>query len=170
MRIKKTSATAPIQAQVLNTNSGSEIDTYSCNYINNIRKIAMASLSTTPTVANGAVIPYDTYDTTTQSLSWDDINKGIVIGAGINKVLVSANLHIRYTATNSVTYGFGVLKNNTEVANGRCYKATNNPISCSSSGVLIDVEEGDIIQMTIVSTSESPQLTGMTNLTVEVVN
>lgn len=36
MRIKKTSATAPIQAQVLNANSVSEVDTYSCNYINDI--------------------------------------------------------------------------------------------------------------------------------------
>ena len=34
MRIKKTSATTTISAQVVNTQSDSEIDTYSCNYIN----------------------------------------------------------------------------------------------------------------------------------------
>lgn len=34
MKIKKTSETTPIQANVVNTNSNSTTDSYSCNYIN----------------------------------------------------------------------------------------------------------------------------------------
>ena len=37
MRIKKTSATTTISAQVVNTPSNSETDTYSCNYINGVQ-------------------------------------------------------------------------------------------------------------------------------------
>ena len=35
MRIKKTSQTTPIQAQVVNTQSNSTTDSYSCDYVNN---------------------------------------------------------------------------------------------------------------------------------------
>ena len=35
MRIKKTSQTIPIQAQVVNTQSNSTTDSYSCDYVNN---------------------------------------------------------------------------------------------------------------------------------------
>ena len=35
MRIKKTSQTTPIQAQVVNTKSNSTTDSYSCDYVNN---------------------------------------------------------------------------------------------------------------------------------------
>ena len=35
MRIKKTSQTTPIQAQVVNVNSNSTTDSYSCDYVNN---------------------------------------------------------------------------------------------------------------------------------------
>lgn len=170
MRIKKTSGTTPIQAQVLNAESVSEVDTYSCNYINNIRKIATASLDTITSVANSEVINFDTFDSTTTALTWDSTNKGIAIGAGIHKILVSANLHIRYSSGNSVTYGFTIVNGGTEISNARCYKATTNPISCSSAGVLVDVEEGDIIQMTVVSTSGTPDLTFKTSLTVEAIN
>lgn len=170
MRIKKTSATAPIQAQVLNAESVSEVDTYSCNYINNIRKIATASLNTVTSVGNGGVINFDTFDSTTTALTWNSTDKGIAIGAGIHKILVSANLHIRYTSSNSATYGFAIVNNGTEISNARCYKATTNPITCSSSGVLVDVEEGDLIQMTVVSSSGAPDLTFKTSLTVEAIN
>lgn len=37
MRIKKTSATTPIQAQVVNTYSDSQINSYSCDYINDLQ-------------------------------------------------------------------------------------------------------------------------------------
>lgn len=36
MRIKKTSTTSTLQAQVLNTQSNSQVDTYSCDYIDNM--------------------------------------------------------------------------------------------------------------------------------------
>ena len=170
MRIKKTSATAPVQAQVLNANSGSEIDTYSCNYINNIRKIATATISAFQTLSDQSIIDFGTFNTTTSLLTWDSTNKGIVIGTGISKVLISGNVHIRYTSSNSVTYGLSILKNGTIVGNSRCYKPTNNPISCSFASSLIDVEEDDIIQMAIISTSGSPTVTDVTNLTVEAIN
>ena len=35
MRIKKTSATTPVQAQVINTYSDSQSNSYSCDYVNN---------------------------------------------------------------------------------------------------------------------------------------
>lgn len=38
MRIKKTSETRPLAARVLNVNSGSQTDAYSCNYVNNVLK------------------------------------------------------------------------------------------------------------------------------------
>ena len=100
MRIKKTSQTTPIQAEVVNAYSTSEENSYSCNYMN--RKIAMATLSNVISVGNQGVVGFDTFDSTTELLTWDSTNKGIVIGAGISKILVSANLHIRYSSSNFV--------------------------------------------------------------------
>ena len=155
---------------VYNELSSSTVDTYSCDYVNNIRKIATASVSSSITIANQEIIDFDTLNTTTNELTYDSTEKGIVIGEGISKVLVSANLCIRYTSNNNVTYGYLVTKNDTEILSARCYKATTNPISCSSAGVLVNVEEGDIIQMSMISTSGSPSLTTTTSLTVEVIN
>ena len=45
MRIKKTSQTTPIQAQVVNTQSNSTTDSYSCDYVNGLQ-----TYSTTETV------------------------------------------------------------------------------------------------------------------------
>lgn len=59
MRIKKTSATTPIQAQVVNTYNESQTNSYSCNYINSPDKTIIANdfvcknIFNTNTIING---------------------------------------------------------------------------------------------------------------------
>lgn len=105
-------------------------------------------------------------------LTYNTTNKNIVVGADVSHVLVSGCVYVNYNAENSKTYGGRILKNNTEVNRFQIYKSANAPISASGCPILIEVEEGDTIEMDIVSTSSSAQSFGgsHTNITVEVVD
>ena len=46
MRIKKTSATTSLPAQVVNTYNTSDSDTYSCDYINNSESYSTSEIKT----------------------------------------------------------------------------------------------------------------------------
>ena len=64
MRIKKTSATTPIQAQVVNTYSDSQINSYSCDYINGIVESGGTSDNYYVKYADGTLICYQKYSAT----------------------------------------------------------------------------------------------------------
>lgn len=56
MRIKKTSQTTPVQAEVVNTYSESESNAYSCNYVNNINNYSTSETFTGKHWVNGKPI------------------------------------------------------------------------------------------------------------------
>lgn len=71
MRIKKTSQTTPIQAQVVNTQSNSTTDSYSCDYVNGLNEY-----STTETVCGtflGKPLYRKVYTGSTSSATGDNI-------------------------------------------------------------------------------------------------
>ena len=110
-------------------------------------------------------------------LTWDSVNKGIKIGAGISKVKVSANCIQIVKAVG--LYGCYIAKNGTKLANAvnvgfNYITITENLWQTSLQPVLIDVTEGDYIYL-VGYTETTSAITyrayegSSTNLTVEVV-
>lgn len=93
MRIKKTSQTTPIQAQVVNTQSNSTTDSYSCNYVNSLKpKILQIGLTQDTLMPNVSAwthqkIPFDKIDYNTASdLTFSSINNNIIIGDNVSHI------------------------------------------------------------------------------------
>ena len=110
-------------------------------------------------------------------LTWDSVNKGIKIGAGISKVKVSANCIQIVKAVG--LYGCYIAKNGTKLTNAvnvgfNYITITENLWQTSLQPVLIDVTEGDYIYL-VGYTETTSAITyrayegRSTNLTVEVV-
>ena len=110
-------------------------------------------------------------------LTWDSVNKGIKIGAGISKVKVSANCIQIVKAVG--LYGCYIAKNGIKLENAvnvgfNYITITENLWQTSLQPVLIDVTEGDFLYL-IGYTETTSAITyrayegRSTNLTVEVV-
>ena len=78
MRIKKTSNTRAIAGKVLNVNSGSTTDTYSCDYINDCNTYSTSEVNTGKTWIDGKPIYRVVTEFTTPSTSsWLNVSTNI---------------------------------------------------------------------------------------------
>lgn len=99
-------------------------------------------------VPNNAIVTFNTENHIGNKLTFSNSNR-IVIGSGISKVLVSASVGVRYPATNDKKYAFSIIKNGAYIQGAGAYnqKKFNEPVSACIGGILIDVQEGDYIQL-----------------------
>ena len=175
MRIKKTSQTTTTQAQVVDGYSTSTIDSYSCNYANNIIKknIMTIYIIQNTDVSDGSTIPFTNSKSVGSKLTFE--SNGIRIGTGISKIKINITVGIRYSASTSQVYGATLLINGNDptdnsgnIVEARAQKSIGEPISASSGERLIDVSEGDLLTVKIVAGATCP-CTPNTFVTVEVV-
>lgn len=140
MRIKKVSQTTPSSAQVVDGYSTSSSDSYSCNYVN--KSMATFSYSDASNISAGSTVPIDTTDVSVGGKFTLNSNK-IVIGAGVTKVKVSAQ--VWYSSGSTTRQWFFMYKNNDYfnqiIAYGRTYECVN------FSPKVISVSEGDTIEL-----------------------
>lgn len=144
MRIKKTSETRPLSARVLNVNSGSQTDTYSCDYLNADAITIRLSTSQEITGTTDTKISFDTVvNQAGTNLTLDTTNNQVKIGKGISYVVVSVQLTFN-SITNSAIRRVSIYKNSSTVARGMGVLGANfSSINCVS--FLIPVEENDTI-------------------------
>lgn len=129
---------------VVNTN---DIDTQ--NAINHINEYITASPSSdvTLTTTNATKLSLDTSTSVGSSLSLD--NGSILIGAGVSKILINANILFSTGGTGSSTSdrkGINIQKNTTTV-HYCSIPSTATYIGCSLSSFLLDVQENDVITL-----------------------
>lgn len=166
--IIKAYQSAGIVATVVdNLNSTSTTDALSANQGRMLkRKVATAVLATETTMNDG-VIPLDSISSTTSLLTLS--NNGIRIGAGISKILISANAFFNVQGDNN-TYSWTQIRQNDSGVSTAITTNINWFSSTVHSPRMINVQEGDIINLyklsnetTIIRTESN------TYLTVEVV-
>lgn len=150
----------------LNTLSNS-IDSLS---VKTQKHIMTLKLEQNATVNDGKKIPLNGIKNVGDKLSYE--NNGIKIGAGVQKILISANGSIQYTAP-AGQYAVLPKKNDQSIANdnyrGNSLKHNNTQVasSCVLSPFLLEVEEGDVI--TLYKLGANCVVRPETWLTVEVV-
>lgn len=170
MRIKKTSQTTPTQGQFVNGYSTSVLDGYTCNYMNGKleKNVITCQLETTDNFDNGETIILN--NTLSVGTKLTNSNGNIKIGTGVSKVLISAQIYINYSASNSKVYGFGILNGNDEINTTRVQKSIGQPLTVSSGTIMANVQENDEISMVFVTDSSNvPIVNTKTFLTVEVI-
>ena len=172
MRIKKVSQTTPVQAQIVDGYSESTTDGYSCNYVNEEikRNVITCKLASNGNYNLNTIIPLNDVTIIGDKLTYS--NSKIKVGAGVNKVLVSAQMYINYSATNNKVYGFAILQGSDENISVRCQKTVEDPISVSSGTVLLNVQENDEFSMKLIAStglSNIPINANNTFITIEVV-
>lgn len=100
-------------------------------------------------------------------------NNEIVIGTGVTKVKVSANMRISTSVANAIGVNLNVCKNGEVIASNRTSLGSKSYDGLTTAPCLIEVSVGDTICMQWwFSTSQSVTIsgtTGSTYLTVEVV-
>lgn len=134
------------------------------------KSVMTLTMSTTQSsVASNTIVKFDQENHIGNGLSFNSSTRAIVIGAGISKVLVGYSLGVRYTASTGKSYGGVLIKNGSTIYNTQAFahKSIGEPISCSTFGVLIDVQEGDYIQLKTNFTATADITDVATSLTVE---
>ena len=172
MRIKKVSQTTPAQAQIVDGYSESTTDGYSCNYVNNLNKRHIITVSKSvyqSSVADQSQVTFDQAISTGTKLTL--LNNNIVIGAGVSKILASCVLSSRYNSTVNQQYGCQIRKNGQAINLQAVSIKTVASKVCSAtiSPSLIEVQEGDTISMYTNFGATADISADYTGLTVEVV-
>lgn len=133
------------------SNLSNSLETLSNTVTTGLQKHIMTlKLEQNTTVNEGKKIPLNGIKSLGDKLSYD--NNGIKIGAGVQKVLISANGSIQYTAS-AGQYCVLIKKNDQSIANdnyrGNSLKHNNTQVasSCVISPFLLEVEEGDVISL-----------------------
>lgn len=123
----------------------SDTNVYNCNYINKItKKVATARLDVSlNNVVSPQIIAMDNIVSNTTLLTLE--NGGIKIGAGVSKVLVSAN-YFGIKETNDF-YLWSSIKNGTEEVSISIVPAIAYFGAAVHSPKMIEVNEGDIIYL-----------------------
>ena len=173
MRIKKIYQGELPENKILNTESTSQTDTYSCDYINKVNACATATITENTTASNTVQkIPLTDIVTDSDLLTLSD--GGIRIGAGINKVLVSANVRFYTLPTSALgSREATIYKNSTVITRAIETKTLDlqNYVTCPIPPVLIEVSEGDVIYLHSYSVQTDEEVSSSANetrLTVEV--
>ena len=151
MRIKKTFQTTVPTGKVLNSQTESNVDTYSCNYVNQIGKTAKINLDpagqnfpqNTSITVNFNTIQYNQISNLTL-----DGNK-IVIGAGIHTILLTA----RY-ACPSGSYGKYIYISKEGYDGVLAFKMTKYDNTLETS-MVIPVQEGEKYYITAYQENNS---------------
>lgn len=131
-----------------------------------------ATLSTTKTLSttNYEKLPIDTDNTVGTLLTLDTVNNVVKIGAGITKVMVSANVLFSTGGTSSTRRGISIYKNSSQII----YNSTKGDTTytgCSIAPYILDVQENDTIGLYAINQGASGSVISATNtyLTVKVV-
>ena len=128
----------------VNNYSTSTTDSYSANYVNNLveRQIATANFTNDKTSLPGGVLTFDTLKSSSSNLTLS--SGGIRIGAGISKVLVSANVFFQWTSANQDYLYMAIRKGSTNVSSSIEAQPFNYAFATLSfAPVYVDVQEGD---------------------------
>ena len=151
--IIKSFQSAGVVANVVKTKAESDNDVYSCNYVNDainevkgiaIKKIATAQLNASLIdITAPQIIAMDNIVSNTTLLTLE--NGGIKIGAGISKVLVSAN-YFGIKSTNEL-YMWTSIKNGANEVSISITPGIVNFGAVVHSPKTIEVNEGDIIYL-----------------------
>ena len=170
--IIKAFSSAGLVANVANGYSTSQNDTYSCDYVNKktIRKIATVALESSVEMTSG-IIPLSriVYATVHAPEGLTFYNNGIKIGAGISKILVSANIFAETTNYNDYLWT-RIQKNGLE-ASAAIAPYICGYVTTSHSPLLLSVSEGDVINLYKIDNTSATVRGNITNtfMTVEVV-
>jgi sporulation protein YlmC with PRC-barrel domain len=134
------------------------------------KNIITARLSSTTTIGNINIIPFDTVSSVGDKLTYNSTSNSIIIGSGITKVLVNANLQLQGSSPKD-GYSAYLYKNGAAVSYARAFiyktDATNIPNGCVISPILLDVKEGDSLSLYKYGSSGDVRIE--TYLTVEAV-
>ena len=128
----------------VNSYSTSTTDSYSANYVNSLveRQIATANFTNDKTSLPGGVLTFDTLKSSSSNLTLS--NGGIRIGAGISKVLVSANVFFQWTSANQNYLYMAIRKGSTNVSSSIETQPFNYAFATLSfAPVYVEVQEGD---------------------------
>nr|DAE35572.1 MAG TPA: hypothetical protein [Caudoviricetes sp.] len=129
----------------------SDNDAYSCNYVNNIinnvssRKVATAFLTTNLTNIESSIkIPFQGIESNTNALTLSS-DGGIKIGAGISKILVSANYFS--SADTSDGYSWSKISKNNDDVSFAIDQNNTYFASCAHTPKIVTVTEGDVLYL-----------------------
>lgn len=176
MRIKKTSQTTTLPAQVVNTYNDSTEDAYSCDYVNKTIEPNIITVNI-PDINPISFTAYENQNITSgYSLNSSvgsklTLNNGVVIGTGVSKVKIDIMAKFYNGDADNNVYMIFINKN------GAGQNNTYSVIRAYDFGTetlpsyLLDVQEGDVITLGIscskTITNISRLFTGY--LTVEVI-
>ena len=106
------------------------------------RIIATATMSANASSLPGGVMPFSVINSTSNKLTLS--GSGIRIGAGISKVLVSANVFFQWTSANQNYLYMAIRKGSNNVSISIQPQPFNNAYaSLAFTPILVDVQEGD---------------------------
>ena len=177
MKIKKIYQGELPENTILNAESTSQTDTYSCEYINNlvnkeINYISVNKYQNDPLSLSQGFSKVSLLNTMSKGGNKLTLsNSNIVIGAGVSKIRTDGALAL-YNATG--TFGVAIIKNNNTEA-GRLTMAWGDGTANKDSYILTttayaDVQEGDVISLYLYAgTSQTANVQNNCQLNVEVI-
>ena len=155
IRIKKTQQPSDYPSnQIHDAYSTSTTDTYSCNYINevNIKHIASISCKKFTSTNKKTYIPADNSILLGSKLTIS--NNKIIVGSGVSRVKVSGNATFITSDTNyTMNVEIDLHVNQIEVKRAINYAGVTRYAFCSFSETIINVAEGDEIQLQVWNNS-----------------
>lgn len=163
-----------ITNNIRNTNTTSDTETYSCNYINKIteKNIIYLSLNSSTITTTSANEKQTIQFTSANNLIGNKLSfsaNGVKIGDGVSKVMVSLTASISNTTSNATYQALEIYTNSTLKARQEGRNQVNNSTPFSLSNIVLDVNKNDVITGAIFN-----RVAGTTNanyiyLTVEVI-
>ena len=136
--------------QIHDAYSTSTTDTYSCNYINEVNTKHIASISCNKFTSTNkkTYIPADNSILLGSKLTIS--NNKIIVGSGVSRIKVSGNaICITYNTNYTMNVEIDLHVNQIEVKRAINYAGVTRYASCSFSEVIINVAEGDEIQLQV---------------------
>lgn len=173
--IIKAFQSAGVVANILNVKSESTVDTYSCDYINDSNSsmtiYATSRQSYSMNRTNGIKVSNLTLNNNIgNKLTYND--SSIIIGTGVTKVLASAT--ISFWKPSTVEQCQLLIRKNGKTAGSAFFETSSDQYTTDNASItpiLIEVEEGDILDLALFGSGTLELLsdnTGTVHLTVEV--
>lgn len=123
------------------------------NIENAIKKHIVTAILTsnwTQNTNNAVIIPFNKTSIIGTKLTYNTSDNSIIIGNGVSKILVSANAVVNAINSNvGDLIELDIIKNNSISNPIAVGVRTNNWLSLGAGNVLIDVQEGDKIQLQV---------------------
>ena len=175
MKIKKIYQGELPENKILNAQSTSQTDTYSCEYINDLQGLNYISVRPSSSGSRNLSTGYikiglgSVVSSNGNKLTLS--NDSVVIGAGISKIRVSGQLAL-WNANG--TFGVAIVKND-DLVNGNLILSWGEAIANKDTCILTttayaDVQEGDVISLYLyATTSQTANVQNTCRLNVEVI-